>query len=114
MLGEVQGLLFSEKLKNIAIRTELNVDAGLLGSIKVDKLSLVGEVVDALLESRELIIEGVKFDITARGSIFDSRLAKFADVVILCKEVVCTKAVGYSGDSSKGEGAHFFLILIRY
>ena len=44
MLGEVQGLLFSEKLNDAAIKAELNADAGLREPIQFDKLSLVSEV----------------------------------------------------------------------
>ena len=99
--AEVEGLLFLEELKDVSLFAELHVLAALLGVRKVKDLGVVGPVVDALLKLGELLVELIKLLVFTLTSKVNDGLAKLADVVVLCEELVDAASIGNSGGESK-------------
>ena len=115
--AKIEGLLFLEKLEDVGLFAELHVDAALLGLSKVEDLGVISPVVDTLLKLGELVVELSHLLILSLASKVNDGLAKCADVVVLCEELVDAASIGDGDGEGKCERAHifksFFLLLYR-
>ena len=107
--SKVERSLFGQKIHEVVVGAQFHVDARLLRLVQVDNLWMAGEVVDAVLELGELLVQGIHFFVFTLGSVFDDSLAKLADVVVLSEELVSSLGAGDRGkDGNKGSGPHGF------